>query len=62
MFCLVMNGQQPGRVSERGSFNGIQFRVRVCGLTVIYAVCRIIFTGHGVTNRLAGHVLDQEPC
>jgi hypothetical protein len=47
--CLFTNRLQPGRIL-----------VCVChapGCTIIW----VVFTGHGITHRLAGHVLDQEP-
>jgi hypothetical protein len=49
MPCLVMYGEHPGCI-------------RVCGCcTPCSAVNRVVFSGHRISHRLSGHVLDQEP-
>jgi len=55
-FCPVLNGVQAGQILV----DGIGFGRLTGGITGWTIDC-IEFTGHGITHRLAGHVLDQEP-
>jgi hypothetical protein len=55
IFRLVQNGVQPGLILVCG----ISFGCRT--LVDWVTVSCIVFTGHSITHRLAGHVLDQEP-